>query len=164
MNTLRAKSKLTIHHPIGSFDWAEAILADTRRLTPEQVALVLQKNPETPLTRTLRHYLVRLKRRERRSGVKPRNAAAWEFILFDAKALYEIKVAELRLDRGTDANRLEDHEIAAERAYKAMLEEIKICHIDWVVLRNLLSLPIREPRLFVDLESQSRFPGAELAA
>jgi len=34
---------------VGSFDWAEAVLADTGRLTPEQVALVLERNPDTPL-------------------------------------------------------------------------------------------------------------------
>jgi hypothetical protein len=96
MSTMRARSRPTAQHPVGSFGWAEAILADTGRLAPEQLALVLEKNPETPLTRSLKHYLVRLKRRERRSGVKPRNAAAWEFILFDAKALYEAKLAELR--------------------------------------------------------------------
>ena len=87
MGTVRKRRKFTIRtRDAGSFEWAEALLADTGRLTPEQVALVLERNPDTPLTRALRHYLIRLKRRDRRPGVKPKNAAAWEFILFDAKA------------------------------------------------------------------------------
>lgn len=82
-----AKEESLLSAPVmRSFEWAEALLADTGRLTPEQVALVLERNPDTPLTRALRHYLIRLKRRDRRPGVKPKNAAAWEFILFDAKA------------------------------------------------------------------------------
>jgi hypothetical protein len=63
-------------HEVGKFDWAEVILADTGRLTPEQVALVLERNPDTPLTRILRAYLIGLKRRERRPGAKAKNVAA----------------------------------------------------------------------------------------
>jgi|GraSoiStandDraft_9_1057307.scaffolds.fasta_scaffold374961_1 hypothetical protein len=143
----------------GTFEWAEALLAATGRLTPEQVAQVLEKNPATPLTRTLRHYLIRLKRRDRRPGVKPKNAAAWEFILFDAKALYETRLREY-LDRGkstgTGRDAIEDRAAAAsEHAYKAVLAEMKanICDMDWMALRNLISLHIRDPRLFLDFEA-----------
>jgi hypothetical protein len=141
---------------VGSFEWAEALLAATGRLTPEQVALVLEKNPATPLTRTLWHYLIRLKRRDRRPGVKPKNAAAWEFILFDAKALYETRLREY-LDHekssGTGRDAMEDREAAAsEHAYRAVLAELKanICDMDWVALRNLISLHILDAKLFLD--------------
>jgi hypothetical protein len=140
---------------VGSFEWAEALLAATGRLTPEQVALVLEKNPATPLTRTLRHYLIRLKRRDRRPGVKPKNAAAWEFILFDAKALYETKLRE-HLDHRTECDAPGDREAAAsEHAYKAVLAEMKadICDMDWMALRNLISLHILDPKLFLDFEA-----------
>src|SRR6266536_3117445 len=96
-----------------SFDWAEAVLADTGRLTPEQVALVLERNPDTPLTKTLRAYLIRLKRRERRPGVKPKNAAAWEFILFDAKALYEAKLKEVWRAQGSALTERHDEQTLA---------------------------------------------------
>jgi len=138
----------------GSFDWAEAVLADTGRLTPEQVALVLERNPDTPLTKTLRAYLIRLKRRDRRPGVKPKNAAAWEFILFDAKALYETKLREVRREqRSALIDRHDEHTLASERAYKAVIQEMQACSIDWTTLRNLLSLRRREPELFFDLEA-----------
>jgi hypothetical protein len=141
----------------GSFEWAEAALADTGRLTPGQVALVLKRNPDTPLTRTLRHYLIRLMRRDRRPGVKPKNAAAWEFILFNAKALYETKLEETRREQDSAASSENDEqrlEMAAERAYKATLQEMKVCNIDWMTLRNLLSLRTREPEIFFDLEAR----------
>jgi hypothetical protein len=153
MSTMRAESRPTARHPVGSFPWAEAILVDTGRLTPEHVALVFEKNPDTPLTRTLKHYLVRLKRRERRSGVKPRNAAAWEFILFDAKALYETKLQEARLQQRSGIGPVRDaqsSEMATERACKAVLQEMRTRNVDWMTLRNLLSLRIREPELFFD--------------
>src|SRR5438046_3372345 len=130
MGTVRKRRKFTIRtRDAGSFEWAEALLADTGRLTPEQVALVPERNPDTPLTRALRHYLIRLKRRDRRPGVKPKNAAAWEFILFDAKALYETRLREY-LGRGkstgTGRDAIEDRAAAAsEHAYKAVLAEMK---------------------------------------
>ena|SRR5262245_6135444 len=132
MGTMRAVSRLTDRHAMGSFPWAEAILVGTGRLTPEQVALVFEKNPDTPLTRTLKHYLVRLKRRERRSGVKPRNAAAWEFILFDAKPLYEAKLQEARLEQAAGISPLCDVqalEMATERACKAVLQEMHVSQL-----------------------------------
>jgi hypothetical protein len=139
----------------GSFEWAETVLAGTGRLTPEQVALVLERNPDTPLTRTLRAYLIRLKRRDRRPGVKPKNAAAWEFILFDAKALYEAKLQEVRPEQGSALiDRHDEQNLASERAYKAVLQEMQACSIDWTTLRNLLSLRRREPQLFFDLEAR----------
>jgi hypothetical protein len=74
MNALpRPRKPTALRYEAGSFEWAEALLEDTGRLTPEQVALVLEKNPDSPLTRTLRHYLIRLKRRDRLPGVKPRS-------------------------------------------------------------------------------------------
>src|SRR5438874_3575751 len=124
----------------GTFEWAEALLAATGRLTPEQVAQVLEKNPATPLTRTLRHYLIRLKRRDRRPGVKPKNAAAWEFILFDAKALYETKLQEVRREQRSGLiDRHDEQTLASQRAYKAVIQEMKACSIDWMALRHLLS-------------------------
>ena len=140
---------------LGSFQWAESLLAATGRLTPEQVALVLERNPATPLTRTLRHYLIRLKRRDRRPGVKPKNAAAWEFILFDAKALYETKLRE-HLDHRAGCDAPADREAAAsEHAYKAVLAEMKadLCDMDWTALRNLFALHIRDPKLFLDFQA-----------
>ena len=166
MSTSRAKTKFSRGYAEGSFEWAEAILAHTGRLTPEQVALVLEQNPDTPLTRTLKHYLLRLKRRERRSGVKPRNAAVWEFILFDAKTLYESKLADLRgqpAERVDDAAEVDEGEAAAQ-ACKAVLDEMKLCQIDWPALKNLLSLPMREPALFFGAGYQSCPSHAALAA
>ena len=167
MSTLRSRSRSSANYAVGSFEWAEAILANTGRLTPEQLALVLENNPDTALTRTLRHYLVRLKRRERTSGVKPRNAAAWEFILFDAKALCETILVEVHQDAHAKMSchsTREDPEQAAERAYRAVLEEMKICRIDWMTLKNLLSLRGREPTLFFDLDSEPCHSNDELAA
>ena len=126
----RARNPGVYTYEAGSFEWAEALLADTGRLTPEQVALVLENNPDTALTSTLRHYLVRLKRRERISGVKPRNAAAWEFILFDAKALYETKPVEVQRDahaRTSCHSTREDPEQAAERGYRAARRDEAAC-------------------------------------
>ncbi len=151
----RARNPNVCTYEAGSFEWAEAVLADTDRLTPEQVAFVLERNPDTPLTRTLRAYLIRLKRRDRRPGVKPKNAAAWEFVLFDAKALYETKLQEVRREqRSAFIDRHDEQTLATERAYKAVLQEMKACSIDWMTLRNLLSLRRREPELFFDLDTR----------
>jgi hypothetical protein len=142
-------------HEAGSFEWAEHILESTGRLTPDQVALALKTNPDTPLTRRLKHYLIRLKRRHRGSGVRARNAAAWEFILFDAKRLYQAKLEETRLEQSNAINSVSDgqiSEMAAERAYKAVLQEMQTRNLDWLTLRNLLSLRASEPELFFDLE------------
>jgi hypothetical protein len=87
--------------------------------------------------------------------VKPKNAAAWEFILFDAKALYEAKLQEYRSSRGPDMP--QDSERApSEHAYKAVLAEMKagICDMDWTTLRNLISLRLRDPELFFELEAR----------
>ena len=151
----RARNPNVCTYEAGSFEWAEAVLADTDRLTPEQVAFVLERNPDTPLTRTLRAYLIRLKRRDRRPGVRPKNAAVWEFILFDAKALYEAKLQEVRREQGSALiDRHDEQTLASERAYKAVLQEMQACSIDWTTLRNLLSLRRREPELFFDLEAR----------
>jgi hypothetical protein len=139
----------------GSFAWAEQILEDTGRLAPGQLALVLQRNPDTPLTRSLKHYLIRLKRRHRGSGVRPKNAAAWEFILFDAKALSEAQLDEAHLEQGDGIRPVRDVqtlETAPDRVSKAVIQEMKILNVDWVTLRNLLSLRAREPELFYDLD------------
>ena len=166
MSALRSRSRSSANYAVGSFEWAEAILANTGRLTPEQVALVLENNPDTALTRTLRHYLVRLKRRERTSGVKPRNAAAWEFILFDAKALYETKPVEVQRDahaRTSCHSTREDPEQAAERAYRAARRDEDLPR-RLMTLKNLLSLRGREPRLFFDIDSGPCHYNDELAA
>jgi hypothetical protein len=42
--------------------------------------------------------------------------------------------------------------MAAERAYKAVLQEMQTRNLDWLTLRNLLSLRASEPELFFDLE------------
>src|SRR5438046_2331695 len=155
MGTVRKRRKFTIRtRDAGSFEWAEALLADTGRLTPEQVALVPERNPDTPLTRALRHYLIRLKRRDRRPGVKPKNAAAWEFILFDANALYDAKLREYR-DSQSSGPMKNSEQAASEHAYKAVLTEIKagVCDMDWTALRNLISLRTRDPELFFELEA-----------
>jgi hypothetical protein len=84
--------------------------------------------------------------------VKPKNTAAWEFILFDAKALYEAKLHEFRREQKSAIDPHDEQTPAYERAYKAVLQEMKARSIDWVTLRNLLSLRRREPGLFVGLE------------
>jgi hypothetical protein len=152
MSALRTRKLGT--HEAGSFAWAERILEDTGRLAPEQLALALQRNPDTPLTRSLKHYLIRLKRRQRGSGVRPKNAAAWEFILFDAKALSETQ-QEGRLEQRDGIRPVRDAqtlETAPDRVSKAVIQEMKILNVDWVTLRNLLSLRAREPELFFDLD------------
>ena len=167
MSTSRTKSRSTACEVAGSFEWAETILANTGRLTPEQIASVLEKNPDRPLTSTLKHYLLRLKRRDRLSGVKPRNAAAWEFILFDAKALYEAKLEQMRRGQHLgmhDVGCIENMETPDERAYRAVVQEIQSCHIDCVTLSKLLSLHVREPTLFFGAASQPGLFGGGLAA
>ena len=167
MSTSRTKSRSNASYVAGGFEWAEAILASTGRLTPEQIAAVLEKNPDRPLTRTLKHYLLRLKRRDRRSGVKPRNAAAWEFILFDAKALYEAELEKMRKEQHPgmrDADCIENMEMPDERAYRAVLQEIQSCQIDCGTLSKLLSLHDREPTLFLAAGSQPGLFGGGLAA
>jgi hypothetical protein len=161
------KSRSSVSYVAGSFEWAETILAHTGRLTPEQIAAVLENNPDRPLTRTLKHYLLRLKRRDRLSGVKPRNAAAWEFILFDAKALYEAELEKMRKEPHPgmrDADCIENIESPDERAYRAVVQEIQSCHIDCVTLSKLLSLHDREPTLFFAAGSQPGLFGSGLAA
>ncbi len=121
----RARTPSVCTYEAGSFEWAETVLAGTGRLTPEQVALVLERNPDTPLTRTLRAYLIRLKRRE------------------------------VRREQGSALiDRHDEQTLASERAYKAVLQEMQACSIDWTTLRNLLSLRRREPELFFDLEAR----------
>jgi len=88
--------------------------------------------------------------------VKPKNAAAWEFILFDAKALYEAKLREYRDSQSSGPQALENSEQAAsEHAHKAVLAEMKAgaCDMDWTTLRNLISLRTRDPELFFELEA-----------
>jgi hypothetical protein len=87
--------------------------------------------------------------------VRARNAAAREFILFDAKRLYQAKLEETRLEQSNAINSVSDgqiSEMAAERAYKAVLQEMQTRNLDWLTLRNLLSLRASEPELFFDLE------------
>ena len=167
VSTSRTKSRSNACDVAGSFEWAETILANTGRLTPEQIAAVLEKNPERPLTRTLKYYLLRLKRRDRLSGVKPRNAAAWEFILFDAKALYEAELEKMRKEQHPgmrDAGCIENTETPDERAYRAVVQEIQACRIDCATLSKLMSLHVREPTLFFAAGSQPGLFGSGLAA
>jgi hypothetical protein len=75
------------------------------------------------------------------AGVRPRCAAAWEFILFDAKTLYEAKLQETRLEQGIGISSVSDahtSEMPTERACKAVLQEMKTRSVDLASARATL--------------------------
>ena len=64
----------------GSFRWATALLAGLKRLTGDELALVLECNPEKPLSSDLRNYAIKFLR-GRCALKRPGNVLGWPFQL-----------------------------------------------------------------------------------
>jgi hypothetical protein len=135
----------------GSFAWAEIRLLKSRSLSAEDLALVLENNPDKPLTPVLRDYAIKFLRKQRERGRKGRSAPALDFILGDADLAYQEKLLEFHEEArrrkkrakaaGKTLSRAEKS--ASERAYEFVCVQFKDqlgAAIDWRVMRNYLSL------------------------
>jgi hypothetical protein len=134
----------------GSFEWAETLLATNGRLSAEDLALVLETNQGKALTPTLNGYLIKLLRRAREPGRKPKNAAVLDFTFADADERYQELLLQFREEDKEEKAQAKaareklpkTDEPASERAYKLVCEEMRkdLGVIHWTVLRNHLSL------------------------
>jgi hypothetical protein len=134
----------------GSISWAEQLLRTNKRLSGDELALVIEKNPNPLLPQTLRDYEISFLRRERKRGVKPRDAAVMDFAVADAEELYEKYLPMCREEQRRERAKakaagdiLPDAESSPQQlALERILEERKADFLgvgSWRGLRNLIS-------------------------
>jgi hypothetical protein len=134
----------------GSISWAEQLLRKNKRLSGDELALLIEKNPNPLLPRTLRDYEISFLRRTRKRGVKPGDAAVMDFAVADADDLYHKYLLEFRQEQRQQRTRakaagdiLPDGESSPQQlALERVLEERKADFLgvgSWRGLRNLIS-------------------------
>jgi hypothetical protein len=130
---------------------AQFLLERDGSLSNEYLALVLEASSNHALPAWLQQYLIRHLRGEvkRKKGRKAAPAAATDFTLVDARALYQ-----QRLEHHQEQDRLRRRSVAKadrqspqERALCDVLHEMKqdFPNITWQRLRNLISKNTRAP-------------------
>jgi hypothetical protein len=134
----------------GSISWAEQLLRKNKRLSGDELALLIEKNPTPLLPQTLRDYEISFLRRERKRGVKPQDAAVMDFAVADAEELYEKYLPMCREEQRHERAKakaasdiLPDGESSPQQlALERVLKERKADFLgvgSWRGLRNLIS-------------------------
>jgi hypothetical protein len=119
-----------------SFGEAERLLKAGTRLSPEQLASLLERNPETALPDVLRTYIVGTLRRQPSLPAgrrKTRISARRDFLMADAIDLYEMKLRECSAEHEAESARArakgdilpKTRLPAHERAARAVVEKMK---------------------------------------
>jgi hypothetical protein len=153
MDDSRARRPSTLP-TAGSFEWARGQLAKYRRLSEEDLALVLEKNPGVPLPPDLLEAALKLLRRKQPRGRKPdKSDAAADFIIGDADSLYQEKLLEVQVEarilrakaRAARDKLPRADETPSERALQFVLTNMKedLGDISLETLRNRLTLSRR---------------------
>jgi hypothetical protein len=83
----------------GSISWAEQLLRKNKRLSGDELALLIEKNPNPLLPQALSDYEISLLRRTRKRGVKPKDPVVMDFAVADAEELYEKYLPMCREER-----------------------------------------------------------------
>ena len=150
------RKRKSVRMRIDSFRASERALKMGERLTPEQVASLIERSPGQPLPSKLRAYVVGLLRgqsRLPRGAGRKNDGFLWDFTVADAKHLYADALARYRAEHKRNRKltrtaghvlpraEITAHERAATLVLKIMGDELGI-H-DPKTLRNVLSMPLR---------------------